>query len=169
MSALTTAFSLVASSGAHAITNDLTARGIPIGFLDQGTFDRICAGAIACFVPLSSALPPATPDPPPVMLFNPAYVSEPPATLAAVLVHEGTHFQEYLDGRLLDSSRGTVDNEFDAFWNAAAFWEDIRATQAPFTTPLEQQVEGPYQLALQGEATLRDYIASVYCGGAPDC
>jgi len=170
VSVLHTVFSLVASSGAHGITDDLTARGIPLGFIDQGTFNGICTTeAIACFVSLSSALPPATPDPRPAILFNPTYLSEPPATLAAVLVHEGTHFQEYLDGRLLDSSRGTVDNEFDAFWNSAAFWEGIRLTQAPFTTALEQDLEGIYQTARQGEAALRDLIAARYCGGAADC
>lgn len=167
---LRTVFSLVAASRAHGITDDITARGIPIGFIDQGTFDRVCTKeAVACFVPLSSAAPPAAPDPPPVIVFNPTYLSEPLATLAAVLVHEGTHLQEYLDGRLLDSSRGTVDNEFDAFWNSAAFWEGIRFTQAPFTTPLERDLEGIYQTARQGEAELRDLIAARYCDGAADC
>ena len=151
------------------ITDDLTARGIPMLFTDAGTFQIFCSEAIACFLSSAGSTPPSTPSPSPIILFNPTYVSEPPAMLAAVLAHEGTHFQEYLDGRLFNAALGTVDNEFDAFWNAAAFWEDIRATQTSVTSPLNTEIEGVYQLALQGEAALREHIAAVYCGGAANC
>jgi hypothetical protein len=169
VSVLQSVFSLVASSRAQTITNDLTARGIPILFTDEGTFGLLCSEAIACFLSSSAAVPPSTPSPTPVILFNPAYLNEPPASLAAVLVHEGTHFQQYLDGRLFDPALGTVDTEFDAFWNAAAYWQDVRSSQSPFTSPLELEVEGIYRLALQGVPQLRDHIVALYCGGAPSC
>jgi len=103
------------------------------------------------------------------MSFNPRFLTEAPEVLAAVLAHEGTHFQQYLDGRVFNPSLGTVDIEFDAFWNEAVFWGRIRDTLAPFDTPLEQEIEGVYQLAQQGEGTLRDRIAAVYCGGRSNC
>ena len=166
---LTEAFSLISFSAVNAIANDLTARGIPLLFTDPGTFEAFCADAVACFIPSPNSEPPATPVPIPVLLFNPAYLDETPATIAAVIVHEGTHFQEYLDGRLYAAGRGTVDNEFDAFWNEAVFWQDTRASQSPFTTGLEEEEEAIYQTALQGEAELRDHIAALYCDGAADC
>ena len=74
-----------------------------------------------------------------------------------------------MDGRLFNDNLGTVDLEFDAFWNSAVFWEEVRLTLAPFDTPLEEELEAVYQLAQQGEGALRDAIAAAYCGGQPTC
>ena len=164
---LTEAFNAVAQSGAHAISDDVFRRGISISFSDPGAFP--CGGAIACFIAFPGPVPPATPDPLPFIVFNPDFLGEPPVVLGAVLAHEATHFQEYLDGRLVNPNLGTVDLEFDAFWNEAVYWSEVRATSEPFDTPLEQEAEFVYQLAQQGEGPLRDRIAAVYCGGLPNC
>ena len=55
-----------------------------------------------------------------------------------------------------------IDIEFRAFWNGAVFWGSVRSAQAPFTTLLERDEESLYQLALQGEAALRNEIAARY-------
>ena len=170
VSLLQQVFSIVAASGASAISTDLTRKGIPIMFGTFADFPLGAADAIAFFDGTGTLGPfPATPSPLPVIKFNPLYLGESAAILAAVLVHEATHFQEYLDGRLMNNSLGTVDIEFDAFWNGAAFWGEVRAAQAPYTSSLERDVEGLYQLALQGEAALRNEIASRYCNGLPNC
>ena len=164
---LTQTFNAVANSGARAITDDMFRRGISISFSNPGAFP--CGGAIACFIAFRGPAPPAAPDPLPLILFNPDFLGESPAVLGSVLAHEGTHFQQYLDGRLLNPNLGTVDIEFDAFWNEAVYWSEVRATLEPFDTPLEQEADFVYQLAQQGEGALRDRIAAVYCGGLPNC
>ena len=164
---LTSAFNLVAGSGANSITNDLFRKGIPISFIDISTFQSLCGDAIACFGGASGS-PPYAPSTPPSMIFNPTYLNETSEALAAVMVHEGTHFQEYLDGRSFNPLYGDVDIEFDSFWNGAVFWGEIRGGVL-ITTALENDVEGLYQLAQQGEGALRDEIASRYCEGQPTC
>lgn len=99
------------------------------------------------------------------MIFNPTYLNETPQVLAAVLVHESTHSQQYFDGRTSNPALGTVDIEFDAFWNEAVFWSEIRGTVGAIDTPLEREADTVYQLAQQGEGTLRNAIAATYCGG----
>ena len=132
-----------------------------MGFPSQLEFDSYCSGAIACFLSSRAATPPSTP-PSPVIIFNPTYLSEAPAVIAGVLVHEGTHFQQYLDVTLLDTSLSVVDIEFRAWWNAAAFWQNVRTAFLPASTVVEQTNENGYQAALQGEAALRDLIAALY-------
>ena len=157
---LSDVFDLVANSTAKAITDDLFRKGISISFGDDCD-----PGAVACQIYYPSFQPPSEPTVKPTIVFNPTYVNEDASLLAAVLVHEGTHFQQYLDGsshHRLAGDLTVVDIEFRAFWNAAVYWGEIRTAQAPFTTVLEQDAEGLYQLAQQGEAALRNEIDSRY-------
>jgi|GEM_PF-1672016 len=164
---LTAAFNLIAASETFdAITDDLFDRGISITFGAAADFDAggICAGAIACFGPsgLDGQVPPDTPDPVPFIIFNPDYITESAGLLAVVLVHEGTHFQQFLDFSLFDNTQSVIDTEFEAFWNEAVYWDGVRADFLPFDTDLEEESEFIYQTALQGEAALRTLIDSLY-------
>lgn len=163
---LSSAFDLVAASGASAISNDLYRKGIPISF-DASFFGGtgLCGSAYACFVSYTGFLPPLAPGLLPQLYFNPFFLGEDAEAIAAVLVHEGTHFQQYLDGTTFHRRAGTittVDTEFTAFWNAAVYWGGVRAGQIPVSSFLEDDLESLYQLALQGEAQLRNEIAARY-------
>lgn len=160
---LTSAFQQVRNSGASAITDDLFRHGIEISFADAATFNAACGTAIACFIPSPTSQPPDPPSPLPVIIFNPTYINESPTVLGAVLVHEGTHNQQYIDFSLADPNLTVVDIEFNAFWNEAVYWSEVRSSLEPFDTPLEDEVENVYKLAVQGEPQLRDAIKAVYC------
>ena len=155
----------MAASGASAITDDLTKKGIAISF--DATFftsGAPCENAYACH---SSPLlpPPNEPSEKPFIVLNPILLSEDPSAVAAVLVHEGTHFQQFLDGSIHNEAAGNltiVDIEFRAFWNAAVYWGSVRSGLAPFNTQLTADLESLYNLALQGEAALRNEIAARY-------
>jgi len=163
---LSDAFDLVAASGANAVTDDLFRKGISTSF-DGGFFEpgAICQDALACHLSVPAFLPPAEPGVKPLIVFNPVLLTETVAAIAGVLVHEGTHFQQYLDGSLHSQHAGTltvVDTEFRAFWNQAVFWGEVRDGEAPHTTFLENQMESVYDLAQQGESALRNEIAARY-------
>ena len=174
LDALTQAFKIVQDSTLSAITNDLFRKGTSISFAgDQQLYAEACGGpeSIACmqFLPNSAdppiPVPPSTPSFLPQIVFNPAFVAEDPTVLADVLAHEGTHFQQFLDGAILDLIAGTasvIDIEFRAWWNAAVFWEGVWALFVPFDTVVTHTAEAGYQAALQGEGALRDLIASLY-------
>jgi hypothetical protein len=85
-----------------------------------------------------------------------------PRLLAGVIVHEGTHFQQFLDGELFDSSLSTPEREFRAWVNELVYWNEIRPIVSSLRTPLAEQYEFTYQIALRGEGALRDFLASVY-------
>ena len=164
---LSAIFDVVASSSTSVITDDLTRRGIELSFGDPTLFvdQGLCGGAIACFVSSTQFRPPTAPGFEPAILFNPAYASEQVGVLAGVLVHEGTHFEQYLDGTLLrhaDGELSVVDVEFTAWWNAAAYWAGVRNQFLPADTVVEQTMETGWQKAQEGEAALRDLIASLY-------
>lgn len=161
---LLAAFELIQDSIASSITDDLFAKGLSITFGAAATFDTggDCAGAIACFGQINAQTPPNTPVPMPEILFNPDYIGEDAGLLAVVLVHEGTHFQQFLDGSLFDNTNSTVDIEFTAFWNEAVYWDKVRTPFLPIDTALEQELETAYQTALQGEAALRAFIDAIY-------
>ncbi len=160
---LAAVFDLVANSGASAVTDDLFSKGIEISFGDPSQF----AGnnPIAFLDPNGIDDFPGPPVPPPVIVFNPFYINEDAGVLAAILVHEATHFQEYLDGTLAEFYAGNITNtdvEFTAWWNEAVYWAEVRDDFLPIDTPLEEQLELAYQTALQGEGALRDLITQIY-------
>jgi len=160
---LTSAFNLVASlSPFNAITADLIAKGISIAFGTAQDFSGPTANAIAYFRVQGTAAFPNTPVPAPFLLFNPAFLHDSVEAIAATLVHEGTHFQQYLDGQIFNPTQTVIDIEFRAWWNAAVFWHEVRAQASPLDTRLEQEAEFGYRTALQGEAALRALIASLY-------
>lgn len=161
---LLAAFELIQDSIASSITDDLFAKGLSITFGPAATFDTggDCAGAIACFGEINGQTPPNTPAPMPEILFNPDFIGEDAGLLAAVLVHEGTHFQQFLDGAIFDNTNSVVDIEFTAFWNEAVYWDKVRTPFLPIDTALEQELETAYQTALQGEAALRAFIDALY-------
>lgn len=165
-SKLSAAWDLIAASGASSVTNDLFSKGIEIAFepffFAQGA---PCEGAYACHFSDTSALPPDKPANEPFIVFNPIFLTEDPLALATILVHEGTHFQQYLDGSLHNERLGNltrIDTEFRAFWNAAVFWGEIRSSVLPVSTSAELDMENLYQLAQQGEAALRNEITARY-------
>ncbi len=165
-SELEAAYDLIAASGASAITDDLFRKGIEI-FFDEGDLftTGLCAGAFACHLALLTPPPPFEPMFSPVIAFNPDLLTEEPAMLASVLVHEGTHFQQYLDSSLHHKAVGdltVVDTEFRAFWNAAVYWGSVRDSTPVTGTVLEYNLELAYSYAQQGEAELRALIDAVY-------
>ena len=162
--ALLAAFNFAAATEASSITDDLTAKGISITFAGDEIFDRetgLCGGTVACFAYGTGFVGqvPGPPDPLPVIYFNDDYIDESVESLAMVLIHEGTHFQQYLD--LSAGSEGTEDIEFEAFWNAAVIWGDIRSDVGTYTS-LEEQEEHFYLLAHESEASLRAEIRILY-------
>ena len=167
---LQAAFALLVGSVADPIADDLARKGIEVTFGPAASFAQGSGNenAIAYFY-FGGALTvndvPDTPHPTPYIYFNPAYVGEAPGLLADVLVHEGTHFEEFLDGTARDYINHIVtivDVEFTAFWNEAVLWADIRAGFIPFDTPLELEEENVYQMAGRGEAYLRSAITQAY-------
>ena len=159
------AFDLVANSLASSVTNDLFRKGLSIAFGSPADFAGPLASAIAYFSFAGIVTMPATPDPLPFILFNPKFITEDPKVLAAVLVHEGTHFQQFLDGTTVDyllRNKTVVDVEFTAWWNGAAFWQTVRGNFLPPATTVAFTNEAGYQAALQGEGALRDLITSLY-------
>jgi hypothetical protein len=161
--ALTAAFELVAASRAGALVDDLLRKGIPLAFGDPSAFSGGTAHAVATF-DFSPADSPAqgAPSALPAIRFNPAFLGEDPRVLAAALVHEATHFQQFLDGSLLDDAASRVELELEAWWNEAAFWDETRAAGAPGMSILEEQAELAYRTALRGEAALRDLITAIH-------
>ena len=164
---LTTVFDTVATSSASFVTSDLFARGTSISFGDPADFTTggICEGSIACHLFSPFFRPPAEPGFAPVIIFNPTFSGEDPGVLAAVLVHEGTHFEQYLDGTALEYADGTIsviDIEFTAWWNAAVYWEEVRSQFSPIDTVAENTLEIGWEKAKEGEAALRDLIAPLY-------
>lgn len=163
---LSQAFDIVTASGVSSIATDLERKGIAISF-DPTYFGPLglCQTAIACHVYYPNLLPPSEPLLPPQIVFNPVYLTEAPAILAAVLVHEGTHFQQYLDGSIHNFFAGNltvIDIEFRAWWNQSVYWDSIRAQHLPIDTVLEQELEQAWLRAKQGESALRDYITPLY-------
>lgn len=163
---LSSVFDIVAASGASSITDDLLRKGIEI-FFDSALFTSgaLCENDIACHIHVPAFNPPAEPPAKPYIAFNSAYMIEDPAVLAAVLVHEGTHFQQYLDGSLHNEGLGkltTIDIEFRAWWNEAVYWDSVRASFLPISTSLEDEEEKGWRPAKQGEGALRDYITPLY-------
>ena len=158
---LTEAFRLVSASRTASITDDLYRKGIAISFGEPSDFSGAMAHVIASFRFSSDAKPPPAPAVMPVITFNPFYVRENPAVLGAALVHEGTHFQQYLDGTLLQPNWSIVETEFTAWSNEAAFWDEARGATWPFDTALEHEEEFGYHTVLHGEAALRDLLAAL--------
>ena len=160
---LEAAFQLVARSRAYAIARDLYRKGIPILFGAPSDFTGKMDNAIAFFHSSPDEAPASgAPETLPEIRFNPLFADENPKVLAAALVHEATHFQQFLDGSLSKPSRSNVDLEFQAWWNEAAFWDEARAEVWPINTFLEGQAELAYRTALRGEAALRDLLAALH-------
>ncbi len=154
---LTQAFDLVGRTRASGITDDLTRKGIRIGF---GTAKEF-SGAIAHFRYSTTSGPPGAPERLPEILFSPLLLRESPQALAAALVHEGTHFQQFLDGTLLSPEQVAHEAEVAARWNEAVVWDEIRADCWPIDTPLEREQEFGYRTVLRGESALRDLLRSL--------
>jgi hypothetical protein len=159
---LAAAFDLVDSSRARALTAALFRKGIAISFGDAADFAGEMSGSVAFFQ--SDPSQPAgqgRPVKPPEIKFNPAFLHEDPRVLAAALVHEATHFQQFLDGSLQHEHAWHSDHECDAWWNEAAFWDEARTQVGPIDTPLEQQFELGYRATLRGEAALKTLLTAI--------
>lgn len=160
---LTRAMDILAQSGAKAILEDLERKGILVAFGEESEFADAGEHAAALLIYRDTDRPPFTPRQAPALKINPKYVNEDPRVLAAVIAHEGTHFQQYLDGTLLDRSHSRRDAEADAWVNGAAFWQEIRNSEGlPLTSELARQEEVNFQMVRQGEGPLRDLIAALY-------
>ena len=161
VAALAQAFEQIGQSRAFAVGETLTRKGIAISFGEPSDFTGVRASAIAYFDFSKRTKPPGPPKTEPTIKFNPQFVNERPEVLAAALVHEGTHFRQFLDGTLLNPTRSNVDIECDAWWNEAAFWDEMRGKVWPIDTALERESEFAYRTALQGEARLRELLTAL--------
>jgi hypothetical protein len=157
---LESVFDAVSGSRAGRILDDLVRKGIEVSFGEPGQFGGALAGAVATFRYVTSAQPPAAPPSPPAIIFNPAFLGEDPRALAAALVHEATHFQQYLDGSLLGAGGWSDEIEFAAWWNEAAVWDELRGASWPIDTTLEAEAEFMYRTALRGEAALKNVLSA---------
>lgn len=158
--ALNQAFDLLQDSDAESITVDLFRKGIPMLFGDPEAFNDPTAPAAVFIYPDSR--PPDPPIPPPILTFNPKFLNEDPRVLAAVLAHEGTHFQQYLDGTLHEKTVDQTTLETEAWTNGAVAWQQMRRSALGLNTPLVRDMEVGYQVVRQGEGLLRDFVASLY-------
>ena len=158
--ALNRAFELLQNSDAESIAADLFRKGIPILFGKAEDFSQ--PGAPAAMFTYPDSRPPDAPIPPPILTFNPKFLHEDPRVLAAVLAHEGTHFQQYLDGTLDDGSADETALETEAWNNGASAWQEVRRSAIGLNTPLVRDLEVGYQVARQGEGLLRDFVAALY-------
>ena len=159
---LTEAFRLVSQSDARFITDDILRKDILTLFGQPGDFSAPdTRGAIAYLEDRVF---------PPKIIFNPVYQDASAGELAAILVHEGTHLGQYIDGSLLSSQYGVVQEdtvriEFTAWWNAATYWNTVRGQYASSDTPVVNTMEAGWTAAQQGEGALRDLIRSSYHTG----
>lgn len=158
--ALNRAFDLLEDSDAHPIADDLFRKGIPIAFGEPSEFAGDHSGAAAFLYPATR--PPDEPVPPPAIHLNPKFLQEDPRVLAAVLAHEGTHFQQYLEGRFRYGVAEEVEFEARAWLNGAVMWQQVRRSALSFQTPLVRDLEVGYQMARRGEGLLHDFVAALY-------
>lgn len=156
---LSRALDLLQDSDAFPIAEDLVRKGIAISFGDPSEFAGEHQPAAEFIYP--SSRPPGAPEPPPTLRINPKFLHEDPRVLAAVLAHEGTHFQQYLEGTLRRDASVT-ELEARAWMNSAVVWQQVRRSALPLQTPLVRDLEVGYQIARQGEGPLRDFMASLY-------
>lgn len=155
------AFQAVADSRVPMIAQSLIRRGIAISFGTAEDFVGERSAAIAFFHYSRDDRPPQAPSVLPEIKFNPAFKDEHPFVLAAALIHEGTHLQQYLEGSLLSIEHLAEEFEFDAWWNEAAFWEGVRGEVWPIDSPLERELDFSYHTALQGEARVRELLTAL--------
>jgi hypothetical protein len=160
VAALGQALDLLQKTDAHSVADDLIRKGIEISFGDSEEFSDADHQA-ARFI-YTDADPPRTPTPPPVLRLNPRFKDEDPRVLAAVLAHEGAHFQQYLDGTLRRGRASRTELEARAWTSGAVVWQQMRRTALPLRTPLVRDLEVGYQIARQGEGLLRDFMAALY-------
>lgn len=158
---LAQAVDIIEGSRMLSIAEDLVRRGVAVSFGDPDDFSEEQRGAVAIFRYADTDTPPSAPSTAPEIRLNPKLLSEHPLVLAAALVHEGTHLQQYLDGTLLNASTSDPEIEFRAWWNEAAFWEEVRGKAWPIDTPLERELEFSYRAALHGEARLRELLEAM--------
>jgi hypothetical protein len=158
--ALNRAFDLLEDSDAHPIADDLFRKGITIAFGEPSEFAGNHSGAAAFLYPATR--PPDEPVPPPAIHLNPKFLQEDPQVLAALLAHEGTHFQQYLEGRFRHGVAEAVEFETQAWLNGAVMWQQVRRSALSFQTPLVRDFEVGYQMARRGEALLGDFVAALY-------
>jgi hypothetical protein len=160
VAALGQALDLLQKSDAYSVGDDLVRKGIEIAFGDPGEFQGGEHHAAEFVYP--EADPPRAPKPPPVLRLNPRFKDEDPRVLAAVLAHEGAHFQQYLDGTLWRGRVRDVELEARTWVSGAVVWQQMRRTALPLRTPLVRDLEVGYQVARQGEGLLRDFVAALY-------
>ena len=160
---LTRALQTLEQSGAKGILEDLERKGIAVSFGDPAEFRQAGEHAAALLLYAATDRPPFSPKDVPAIKINPKYADEDARVLAAVLVHEGTHFQQYLDGTVISPAASTRDAEADAWVNGAAFWQETRNAEGlPRWSDLARQEELSFQVARQGEGPLRDLLAALY-------
>jgi len=144
---------------ASAITGDLFAKSIEIRFGDGADTcnGRAVTGYVAFFCPGDPTGMPGQPESKPFIVVHPDYQNESVQVIAAVLAHEGTHFQQYLDSTLF-SAQTEVDKEFRAYWNGSGAWQRLRPSSIRGTR-LEKDLDTILAQAQQGESSFKDYLA----------
>ncbi len=181
ISKLKEVYNILASSEMSSIADDIFRKGLSIMVGPADHFEDTNSGTIAQMVhfPYTYAgiydedghlvrAPdfPGSPSTLPYMEINPAWMNYDSQLLAVILAHEGVHFGEYLDGsdiqKNVHHTLTTIDIEFRAYWNEAYYWEKIRDKYGPSfkDNSLESGIESWYQAAKNGEAYLKQKIAS---------
>ena len=161
--ALGAAFDLAMDSRARGLLDDLSRKGIEVAFGQPDEFSGEHAGEIATFDFSPDEHPGAgAPARMPRIRFNPVFLGEEPKVLAAALVHEATHFQQFLDGSLFQAQVDPIEVEMAAWSNEAAFWDEIRGGAPRRQSVLENQAEFAYRTALRGEAAMRDLLEALH-------
>jgi len=88
---------------------------------------------------------------------------------AALLAHEGTHLQWYLDKTLgtptgdgTPRSYNSIDQEYHAFSNGAAVWKELKNGE------LNRELDEVVKMIGLGEQSAKDQIRSIYNNGSSD-
>ena len=160
---LNQAFEILANSQAKPIADDLFRKGIAISFGDPADFTGEHATNAATLI-FSTTVGPlkGRPTEPPQINLHPRFAKEDPRVLAAVLAHEGTHLQQFLDGTLFQTGSDPLDVEMAAWVNAASVWQQLRGSTSSLDSQLAREAELGYQVARWGEGAMRDFLKALY-------
>jgi hypothetical protein len=154
-------FDVVRGTRAGVLVEDLVRKAIPVSFGTASDFAEE-PNVIAVFEFASEKEAEiGGPGHHPQILFNPAFLNEDPRVLSAALVHEATHFQQFLDRSIFNQSIPRANLELEAWQNEAAFWEGVRGELVASHSALARQPELAYRTALRGEGALRDLLAAL--------
>lgn len=92
-------------------------------------------------------------------IINSSLMTE-PIDLADVLVHEGTHAQDDLAGKLINYGTNWGINEIHAFEEASRYWIEKFPNGKPEVDPFDKQLNE--QVVMYRNGTLWDWVHRIY-------